>query len=1276
MAEYEINLENLVKMKRVFEEADEDGSGELDPDEFYEQLGPYLGQGLPPAAVSQLFMRIDADCGGTIDWQEFIDYFFLQRAASSAADSGEDWRLHAEDHGRRGWRGTGRGEAAELVYCCGSLGRYITGGRGGTLRVWDAASLAPVQALTNGSGWVSDCAYLECPAYKRLVVAAHDRTLTWYESARTGFEFSARLSCPGAMGAPLCLAELQRNVVEGGAPRLVWGDTEGSVMLLKCDPPPLHTERQLAPGRDFEVLHSGHTDWVTCLQHIPDVGLVSSSLDSTLRMLDLERGVLAASVGVHRKGVRTFAHSPAFSLVASGGVERSVLLWQPKGNVNKPVGELPGHASGVAQLLVADEQSQVITLAEDHTVRVWDLRNHKCVQTIGRTDWLRPEDGKPSAMAYDTSRRRLVCASHRLVAWSHRRVEVERRHDARLVAALYNQTFSVVVSGDEGGTICMWNVQTGQREGGFSLHAKPAAPGGGGGPGLPAGAMLGPAALPKLTAMAFDSNQRRLLTALDEGAVRMYNFNSGAVLREFTSREKELTAVAFVPRAEPPSEQGQQTGRAADGGGEAARQGEVEAVPLPPAGCVDSSGHALVQQQQQQQEGDQQPIQAQLTPRSLHNGGKPASSLAGSPAPGSAASTSTTGKASSNLVLATGWGRSLCVWEEGEEARSSRCRRLKGHGSDVLCMAPLGRDVVATGDFDGEVCVWHLPSGTCVARCSYGGQEFERAVRCLCWVPTGGSSAAGSALGESSGCNGRGSPHGQGNCQGAPHALLLVAGDDGGLQSWLVPLPPSSTTLSPASCPPGTSSAAGPDAGATPANAFRLVASWQATHRSQDCITSLRLDTGPSSRPGQLWTGDSSGHVALWDLSAVLAACSCSEAAPADTPGGSSLATSAADVEPVQHQQTASLVPPVAMAAAAADAFAAASMQATRLLLWQAAGASVVGLDLLQGAGRGLLLVGGQDAGIGIWTRQGGLVGVFGIHSWELEDPASWQDPDAAAVPPPLSDSQEKNGLAPRQIIAATPGRRNWAVSGGVTAEAVECSGRLTRGAAGSGPGVAGSSSSSSRSSSAPACQAGQAAAEQQEELLAGLAQLRLPVSEPDSKPSSPLPALALPAAAEQPLQAPAAGKAGQGSSATSTLPHGGSNSAAVQQFLSPESVGARLGALAAGAASSKAASWALPFVQVHSALELQPMRAVPPDTVGMWAQLKTQDGPTGRDHEQGTAKQASSHKNGLHKGRPASPHVAPSIAAIVSRGSSTALCRRSSAEPAGGPPACLQRQG
>lgn len=54
-----------------------------------------------------------------------------------------------------------------------------------------------------------------------------------------------------------------------------------------------------------------------------------------------------------------------------------------------------------------------------------------------------------------------------------------------------------------------------------------------------------------------------------------------------------------------------------------------------------------------------------------------------------------------NLVLATGWSRALCVWEEGEERRAAKYRRLAGHAADVLCMAPLGAEVAATGAWVG-----------------------------------------------------------------------------------------------------------------------------------------------------------------------------------------------------------------------------------------------------------------------------------------------------------------------------------------------------------------------------------------------------------------------------------------------------------------------------------------------------------------------------------------------------------------------------------------------
>jgi hypothetical protein len=54
-----------------------DGSGELDQAAFVERLGPFLlgrsGADSAAAAKDQialrhLFMRIDADCGGTVDW--------------------------------------------------------------------------------------------------------------------------------------------------------------------------------------------------------------------------------------------------------------------------------------------------------------------------------------------------------------------------------------------------------------------------------------------------------------------------------------------------------------------------------------------------------------------------------------------------------------------------------------------------------------------------------------------------------------------------------------------------------------------------------------------------------------------------------------------------------------------------------------------------------------------------------------------------------------------------------------------------------------------------------------------------------------------------------------------------------------------------------------------------------------------------------------------------------------------------------------------------------
>eukprot|EP00878_Enallax_costatus_P028786 GHUV01031129.1.p1 GENE.GHUV01031129.1~~GHUV01031129.1.p1 ORF type:complete len:131 (+),score=45.56 GHUV01031129.1:316-708(+) len=92
--EDEINLESLKLLKEIFDAADEDGSGELDIDEFCSKLGPHLGFNLKRQQVAQLFMKIDANAGGTVDWDEFTNYMFLEKAQASANDETSDnWRL-------------------------------------------------------------------------------------------------------------------------------------------------------------------------------------------------------------------------------------------------------------------------------------------------------------------------------------------------------------------------------------------------------------------------------------------------------------------------------------------------------------------------------------------------------------------------------------------------------------------------------------------------------------------------------------------------------------------------------------------------------------------------------------------------------------------------------------------------------------------------------------------------------------------------------------------------------------------------------------------------------------------------------------------------------------------------------------------------------------------------------------------------------------------------------------------------------------------------------
>ena len=218
---------------------------------------------------------------------------------------------------------------------------------------------------------------------------------------------------------------------------------------------------------------------------------------------------------------------------------------------------------------------------------------------------------------------------------------------------LYSSQFFLVVSGDEAGLICVWDVKTGAPLFRFEhRHAK-------------------------LTAMRFDSSGRRLLTGAADGVVRLWNFSSGELMHEMDS-STELAAEIAAP---PPR-------RAAD------KAAFASATSAAFAAAANATAAALAADKDDDatreltgvlhiNQGAFQYFASVGWSRELVLHPDP---LKVSKQPGSSTTAS---------------GRALLV-----------PRRLTGHKEDILCMAFCPPNLLATGSYDGTILVWNLQSAT------------------------------------------------------------------------------------------------------------------------------------------------------------------------------------------------------------------------------------------------------------------------------------------------------------------------------------------------------------------------------------------------------------------------------------------------------------------------------------------------------------------------------------------------------------------------------------
>jgi WD40 repeat protein len=155
------------------------------------------------------------------------------------------------------------------------------------------------------------------------------------------------------MGPPTCVNNISLN---GNTPESVmYGDSNGMVYMILADTSETFQSRDMLyteHTHDFVCLHDKHKDWVTKVQHVEDVGLVTASQDSKIFIFDVNRDGVMQEITHHAKGVHDFAYCRPYSLFASSS-ERSIVLWQAQ--TGRWISELSGHTAIVTNLAVDNE---------------------------------------------------------------------------------------------------------------------------------------------------------------------------------------------------------------------------------------------------------------------------------------------------------------------------------------------------------------------------------------------------------------------------------------------------------------------------------------------------------------------------------------------------------------------------------------------------------------------------------------------------------------------------------------------------------------------------------------------------------------------------------------------------------------------------------------------------------------------------------------------------------------------------------------------------------
>ena len=543
-------------------------------DEFRHAMRQALGKHLSDHELDLLFMKVDTNCDGTVDWDEYLSYMLLEykekdlmNAFTSDKPLPKEMVKTASQYQRFHDTIVAILHIPNNVKLDNSLfkvlddrgGRYASVSKEGVINFWNMdmknvrqVNIKPTQK--HASIWVTATVFMA--NVNLFAISTTSSRICMYDNSANVFH--KRVTVGDLDVSALCM-DYWYDDLDPSKSLLLWGDGRRTVTILvfagcpqMCSLHPttfkhhsIQVPQQVAGtimmpfiikgfycGVQGFVLANIHQDFVKEVEFIPELGsFISCSRDSNSSMYlgDIESKRLGAVFKV-RKGINSFSYCSKNNVLITGGYDAIVRVWNPYVPCT-PVMLLTGHKSPVTFVIVNSIREQIISISEEKDIFIFDMSTQTCVQTLYR-QWV-PLGKRPIASAYFNEKRQaLLLATNQVAVFEHKDTEVQlqqmQSHIEPVNIVLYNKLFQVAVSASTDSIVAVWDAVTGERTMQFVAHKD---------------IVNGEEVRIEITAMAFDQTLRRLMTGARDGAVRIWNFNNGACLRELTKSESEITGI-------------------------------------------------------------------------------------------------------------------------------------------------------------------------------------------------------------------------------------------------------------------------------------------------------------------------------------------------------------------------------------------------------------------------------------------------------------------------------------------------------------------------------------------------------------------------------------------------------------------------------------------------------------------------------------------------------------------------------------------------------------